>query len=63
MTRITNRMLMLTIFLAVSVTASGESLNSVLTRNLVEVNEGQYVHAQINRCRIATSGDSEASAV
>ncbi len=52
---------MLAIFLAVSVTASGESLSTVLTRNLVEVSEGQYVHTQINRCRIATSGDNEAS--
>jgi len=58
MTRIRNWMFMLAIVLAVSVTASGESLNSVLTRNLVEVSGGQYVHTQINRCRVATSGGS-----
>jgi hypothetical protein len=54
---------MLAIFLAVSVTASGESLNSVLTRDLVELSEGQYVHTQINRCRVAASGEDLAQVV
>ena len=51
-------MLLLTIFLGASVTASGESLNAVLTRDLVAVSDGQYVHTQINRCRVAASGGS-----
>ena len=57
--QIANRVLIFAFVLAAPLTAPGESLNVVLTRDLVEVRKSQYFHTQINRCLVTMAGSSE----
>jgi hypothetical protein len=56
MKRIANRLAALAIVVAAPLTVPAQDVATILARDLVDVSEGQFVHTQINRCRVAMSG-------